>query len=225
MAQSALVFVATAIAGFISNRRQLAIRAGLWPLLVVAFLVILWPIVLPNAYDMFITRWDQAAATSPFALGFFGRALYPLYAWIYYLNTPLDGYLLGIGTNAAARVQWVQMPAAAYAWTGYGIWARESGLAVHLVELGLVLGFGYIIFRIWFTLWLLIKVWKSTRRNHDPLALMFFSFAGELILMGPITVQGTVNVYTWIFLGVTLAAAKFATTKNDNTIALIRLER
>jgi transposase len=215
MAQSALVFVATAIAGVVYNRRQLAIRAGLWPLMMLVFLVVLWPIMLPNAYDMFITRWDQAAAVSPFALGFFGRALCPLYAWIYYLNTPFNGYLLGIGTNAAARVSWVQMPEAAYTWTGYGIWARESGFAVHLVELGLVLGFGYILFRIWFTLWLLIKVWKSTRKNHDPLALMLFSFAGELILMGQITVQGTVNGYTWIFLGVTLAAAKFTSVKND----------
>ena len=224
MAQSALVFVATAIAGFISSRRQLAIRAGLWPLMVVGLLVVLWPIVLPNAYDTFITRWDQAAAQSTFALGFVGRALYGLYGWIYYLNTPFTGYLLGITSDAAARESWVHLPAAAYAWTGWGIWATESGWAVHLVELGLVLGFGYIFFRIWFTLWLLIKVWKSTRKNHDPLALMLFSFAGELILMGQITVQGTVNGYTWVFLGVTLAAAKFAMTKNDSMCIPARLE-
>ena len=225
MAQSALVFVATAIAGYISNRRQLAIRAGLWPLMVVVFLVVLWPIVLPSAYDTFITRWDQAAASNnDFALGFAGRALYALYGWIYYLHTPFTGYLLGITTNAAARLPWVQLPAAAYTWTGFGIWARESGFAVHLVELGLVLGFGYIFFRIWFTLWLLIKVWKSTRKNHDPLALMLFSFAGELILMGQITVQGTVNGYTWIFLGITLAAAKFATAKKDDIGSPTRID-
>jgi len=224
MAQSALVFVATAIAGFRSSRRQLAIRAGLWPLMVVAFLIILWPIVLPNAYDTFITRWNEAAAVSPFALGFFGRAIYPLYAWIYYLNGPLTGYLLGIGTNAAQRVSWVQMPDAAYTWTGYGVWARESGWAVHLVDFGLVFGFCYILFRIWFTLWLLIKVWKSTKKNCDPLALMLFSFAGELILMGDVTIQGTVNGYTWIFLGITLAAAKFASMKNDGTDTPARLK-
>jgi len=80
-------------------------------------------------------------------------------------------------------------------------------------------------FRVWFTLWLLIKVWKSTRKNHDPLALMLFSFAGELILMGEITVQGPMNGYTWIFLGVTLAANKFATTKHDGAVALARSER
>ncbi|OCB02370.1 hypothetical protein BBC27_13660 [Acidithiobacillus ferrivorans] len=224
MVQSALVFVATAIAGVISNRRQLAIRAGLWPLLVVGFLVVLWPIVLPNAYEMFITRWDQAAAASPFALGFFGRALYPLYAWIYYLNTPFSGDLLGITSNAAARLSWVQMPTAYYTWTGYGIWARESGWAVHIVDLGLVLGFGYIIFRIWFTLWLLITLWKSTRKNHDPLALMLFSFAGQLILMGQITVQGTVNGYVWIFLGVALASTKFAFAKDDDAGSPLRTD-
>ncbi len=71
----------------------------------------------------------------------------PHYGWIYYLHTPFTGCLLGISSNAAARISWVQIPAAAYTWTGFGIWARESGFAVHLVELGLVLGFGYILFR------------------------------------------------------------------------------
>jgi len=225
MAQSALVLVATVIAGFRSNRRQLAIRTGLWPLMVVAFLIIIWPIVLPNSYDTFITRWNEAAAVSPFALGFFGRALYPLYGWIYYLNTPFTGYLLGIGTNAAERVSWVQMPDAAYTWTGFGVWARESGWAVNLVDLGLVLGFGYIFFRIWFTLWFLVKVWKSTKISQDPLALMLFSFSGELILMGQITIQGTVNGYTWIFLGVTLAATKPTFGTNYRTMDSVRLKR
>lgn len=213
MAQSAIVLVATAIAGLISGRRRLAIRAGLLPLLVLGLLVVLWPIALPNAYEAFITRWDQAAATNTFALGFFGRALYSLYGWIYYLKTPFFGYLLGIASDAAARLPWVHMPAAYYSWTGYGVWARESGFACQIVDLGLVLGVGYILFRIWFTLWLLVKTWQSTRKNHDPLALMCFSFSGELILMGQITAQGTVNGYTWIFLGVTLAATKLALTK------------
>ncbi len=224
-AQSGIVLVATAIAGIISNRRQLAIRAGFFPLLAIGFLVVLWPIILPNSYEAFITRWDQAAEASAFALGPFGRALYGLYGWIYYLNTPITGYLLGIATNAAARLSWVQMPTAFYTWTGYGIWGRESNWAAHLVDLGLVLGLGYTLFRIWFTLWLLVKVWKSTKKNHDPLALMLFSFAGEVIFMGSITIQGTVNGYAWIFLGVTLAAAKFVSTKNDHAGGPARLER
>jgi hypothetical protein len=209
MAQCAIVFVATAIAGLITNRRQLAIRAGIWPLLLVAFMVVLWPIVFPDAYEAFITRWTGAEAATPFEFGLLGRALYALYGWIYYLNVPFNGYLLGIATNAAARISWVQMPEAAYTWTGYGAWATESGFATSLVDLGLLVGIGYILFRVWFTLWLLTKVWKSTTKNRDPLALMLFSFSGELILMGQVTVQGTVNGYTWIFLGVTLAAEKF----------------
>ncbi len=208
MLQVGLVLVATSIAGIISNRRQLAIRSGLWPLLATVLLIILWPITFPEAFLAFITRWTGAWERSHFALGIFGRALYPLYGWIYYLNTPFIGYLLGLGTNAAARVSWVQEPSAAQLWTGYGVWAKESGWAVHLIDLGLVLGFAYTFFRIWFTFWLLMKVWRSTKKNHDPLALMLFSFSGELILMGQITVQGTMNGYTWFFLGVTLAATK-----------------
>jgi hypothetical protein len=225
MAQCGIVFVGTAIAGLITNRRQLAIRAGMWPLLLVTFLFVLWPIVLPNAFDAFIMRWTGAEAGSPFALGFLGRALYSLYGWIYYLNVPFFGFLLGIATDAASRISWVQMPAAAHAWNGYGGWATESGFSTSLVDLGLVVGAGYILFRIWFTLWLLTQVWKSTKKNRDPLALMLFSFSGEMILMGSITVQGTVNGYAWIFLGVTLAAAKFATTENDSACVPARLER
>ena len=225
MLQVGLVFVASTIAGVLSKRRQLVIRTGLWPLFTAVSLIILWPIVFPEAFLAFITRWTGAWEESQFTFGIFGRALYPLYAWIYYLNTPITGYLLGMGTNAATRLSWVHKPSAAYLWTGYGGWATENGWAAHFVDLGLVLGFGYILFRICFALWLLIKVWKSTRKNHDPLALMLFSFAGELILMGQITVQGTVNGYTWIFLGVTMAAAKFATTENDSACVPARLEQ
>ncbi|MHB1953071.1 MAG: hypothetical protein ACYCOU_04935, partial [Sulfobacillus sp.] len=149
-----------------------------------------------------------AAQVNAFAFGFIGRAFYSLYAFIYYLNTPLMGYLLGIGTNAAARLHWVQMPHAASAWTGFGIWARESGWGVHLVDLGLFLGFGYILFRLWFTISLGRQVWKNVKVGREPLSLLLYGFSGELVLMGQITIQGTVNGFTWIFLGLTLAACK-----------------
>ena len=213
----AQIFIATAVAGYISNRRQLAIRAGLLPLLAIVLLIVLWPIVLPNAYETFVTRWTEAAEVSKFALGPFGRALYSFYGWIYYLNTPATGYLLGIATNAAARLSWVHMPEAAYTWTGYGLWARESAWAVQLVDLGIVLGFYYIIFRVWFTLWLLKKAWLSTKKNCDPLALMLFGFAGTAILLAQFTVQGTVSGYTWIFLGVAISATKLRSTTTTKT--------
>jgi hypothetical protein len=53
---------------------------------------------------------------------------------------------------------------------------------------------------------------------------MLFSFAGQLILMGQITVQGTVNGYVWIFLGVALASTKFAFAKDDDAGSPLRTD-
>jgi hypothetical protein len=224
-AMCGLVVLTTAIAGIITRRKYLVMRAGLFPLIVISLAVVLWPIVLPSSYQTFIVRWDQAAQSSNFALGPFGRELYGLYGFVYYLNTPVTGYIIGIATNAAARLSWVHMPAAAFKWTGYGIWARESNFSANIVDLGLILGMGYIVLRLFIFVSLLVKVWKSTKIKRDPLALMLFSFAGYLIFMGQITVQGTVNGYTWIFLGVTLAASKFATTNRDGMVTFARSER
>jgi hypothetical protein len=213
--QCALVLAGTLLAGFLSGHRRIALRASLIIFFVTGTSAILWPILFPSGFETFMTRWNEAATVNTFTFGIFGRAFYALYGWIHYLNTPLLGYLLGIGTDAAARLPWVHMPQAAYHWTGFGIWARESGLAVHLVDLGLLAGSGYIIFRIWFTLWLARRCWIAASRYGDILPAVLFSFAGELILMGQVTVQGDVGNFTWIFLGLTLAAAKLSKVRPD----------
>lgn len=213
--QCALVLAGTLLAGFLSGHRRIALRASLIIFFVTGTSAILWPILFPSGFETFITRWNGAAAISTFTFGIFGRAFYALYGWIYYLNTPLLGYLLGIGTGAPARLPWVQMPQAAYHWTGWGAWARESGWAVHLVDLGLLVGSGYIIFRIWFTLWLARRCWIAASRYGNILPVVLFSFAGELILMGQVTVQGDVGNFTWIFLGLTLAAARIGKIRPD----------
>jgi hypothetical protein len=207
-----IVFVTTMISGIATRKRRLMLRAGVWPLALVILLVLLWPLVFPEAYSVFLTRWNGAYAVEAhqFMFGPFGRALYPLYAWIQYMGGPLFGYLLGLGGNAATRLSWVHFPQAAYNWSGYGGWGTESGWGVHLVELGIPLGLAYSAFRVWLTGWFLTKAWRGMKRQRDPLPLMLFGFSGVLLLLGQITVQGDVGGYAWLFLGVCLAAAKSA---------------
>jgi len=208
--QVSLVFLAATIAGIATKRQRLVWRTGLLFFGLPILFILLGMNFFPDAFNVLVVRWTTASYSENniFWYGIVGRALYGFYAWIYYLNVPLIGYLLGLGGNAAVRLSWVQLPAAAYAWNGYGEWARESSWAVHLVELGLVLGFAYIFFRIWLTVWVLIKAWRGMKRKRDPLPLILFGFAGPLLFIEQITSQGTTTGYTWIFLGLCLAAAR-----------------
>ena len=208
-----IVSLTTMITGIATRSRRLVLRTGVWPLALVILLMLLWPLVFPEAYLVFLTRWNGAYAVEvhQFMFGPFGRALYPLYAWIQYMGGPLFGYLLGLGGNAATRLSWVHFPQAAYSWSGYGGWGTESGWGVHLIELGIPLGLAYSAFRVWLTGWILTKAWRGMKRQRDPLPLMLFGFAGVLLLLEQITVQGDVGGYAWLFLGVCLAAAKSAT--------------
>ncbi len=213
--QCALVLVGAILAGLVSGHRRTAFRVTLMIAVVTFVAAFLWPILLPSGFATFSARWTEAAAANSFTFGIFGRALYALWGWIYYLHTPLFGYLLGIGTNAAARLPWVQLPQAAYHWTGYGIWGRESGFGVHLIDLGLLGGAGYIFLRIWLAIYLARRCWIAAIRCGNIVPVLIFSFSGELILMGEVTVQGDVGCFAWLFLGLTMAAARIAVTRAE----------
>ena len=88
------------------------------------------------------------------------------------------------------------------------MWATESNWGAHLVELGIPLGFLYMLFRIWLTGWFLNKAWRGTKMLRDPMAMMIFSFAGLQLLLGQITVLGDAGGFVWLFLGLCLAASK-----------------
>lgn len=206
----ALVLLSTVIAGILTRRPRLVVRAGVFPVAAGIFMLVLWPLVLPQGYKTFAHRWNsaQTVESNQFDFGILGRAVYPLYEWTAYLNGPVDGYLLGLGGNAAGRLNWVHLPSAAHRWTGYGIWGRESGWGVHLIELGIPLGLLYIIFRVWLTFWALQHILKATRKNNDILPSIAYGLVVYFLFIGELTVQGSVNGYVWLFLGIALAAAR-----------------
>jgi hypothetical protein len=207
-----LILGAAAVGGLLAGRRREVVRAALWPALLVGIAAILWPILFPTAFEVFMTRWSgaQESETRIFQYGVFGRALYAFYAFLYYMaDTPIAGYLLGLGGNAANQLDWVQRPAAAYNWRGYGGWA-EDGWSRHIIELGPLVGIGFIGFRVVLTLWLARKAVHAARRTGNTTALIVFGYVGIVLLLDQIAGHGIVNGFVWIFVGVCLAAARIS---------------
>ena len=209
-----LILGAMAVGGLLAGRRRLIVRAALWPALLVGIAAILWPILFPTAFEVFLTRWSgaQESETHVFQYGVFGRAFYTFYAFLYYMaDTPIAGYLLGLGGNAARQQDWIRMPQAAVGWQGYGGWA-EDGWSRHIVELGPLLGLCFIGFRVMFTAWLGIKAIRAARRSGDVLPVILFGYVGIVLLQEQITGHGTINGFTWMFVGLCLAAARIRRT-------------
>jgi len=210
-----LILLFTAITAILTGRQRVFFRAMVWPLLLLGGLMFLWLTVFPTAFEVFISRWMMAWASEiqVFDYGIFGRALYGLYNFIEYIpDTPIIGYLLGFGGNAANQLDWVQKPDAAIYWTGYGAWG-EGGWPRHIIELGPLLGVAFIVFRVVLTIWLGIKTMRATYLNRDPLPCMLFGYTSVVLLIGQITGHGTLNGYVWIFIGFSLAAARTAITE------------
>ena len=206
----ALVLFATALSGLLAKRRKVLLRGAMLPIALVTTLALLWPLAFPESFHVFSERWSGAAASESqvFRLGVFGRAFYGFYGFSYHLaDTPLIGYLLGLGGNAASQLQWVQFPEAAYRWRGYGAWA-EDGWSRHIVELGPLLGVAFIGLRLYLTLWLARSAARAARWSGNITAVVLFGYVGIVLLSGQITGHGTINGFTWFFVGLCLASAR-----------------
>jgi hypothetical protein len=209
--QLGIVLLLGIAAGLLTGRRRIIVRVVLWPPVLLGAAIALWPLLFPKAYEVFLSRWIGAWGdeTQIFQYGIFGRMFHSFYAFLDYLpSTPLIGYLLGFGGNASLRLDWVRLPSAAYDWTGYGIWGLEGGWAVHLIELGLLAGLAFIVFRIGLILWAGWNACKCTHYSGHPLPVLLFGYAGIILLNGQITTQGTINGYGWMFLGFCLSAIR-----------------
>lgn len=207
-----IILAAAAAAGMLTGRKRVIIRTIVWPTALLVTAAFLWPLLFPTAFEVFVTRWANAwqSESHLFQYGIFSRALYSFYSFIYYMNdTPVFGYILGLGGNAAGQLEWVQKPQAAFVWQGYGAWA-EHAWERHIIELGPALGLVCIALRIWLAAWLGLRAVRATRLSGDPLPLTLFGFVGLLLVYAQITGHGSVNGYCWLFVGFCLAAARIA---------------
>lgn len=207
-----LILAAAAVAGLLTGKKRVVLRTIVWPTALLVLVVILWPLLFPDAFEVFTERWLSAWRKESylFQFGIFGRALYGLYSFIYYLpETPAFGYLLGLGGNAANQLNWVQLPQAAFEWQGYGGWA-ELAWERHIIELGPALGTVFIAFRVWLTIWLAVRAMRATRLSGDPLPVILFGYASVTLLFRQITGHGTVIGFCWLFVGLCVASARIA---------------
>lgn len=207
---AALVLLFAVMAIWIRGDLRTLLKIVLFLTLLIPVTLALWMMVFPTAFEAFDLRVMGAAAeeTQYFEFGVVGRAFYGFYSFLYYLqDTPVIGYLLGFGSNAARQLPWVVLPNAAYLMTGPDGWAEE-GWDRHIVELGPLFGIIYILFRIGLTWWLLRLALQAIRRANNFTPILFFSFVGITLLNGQITGHGTVNGYTWLFVGFCAASAR-----------------
>lgn len=207
MLQSAMVMLFALPVAMLARGGATRTRAALVPIALAVAAITLYPVLFPEGFATFMTRWTTAARDeSGVEGGVFGRALYGFVDFLRLTDqVPPLGVGLGFGGNAAtlmkATVDGVQP--GVYAETD---WARQ------MVDLGPACGVAYVVFRIVFTVWLLRRVLRATRRFDDPLPMLLFAYAGYVVLLSQITGNGSINVYAWLFAGVCLAACRVAGT-------------
>lgn len=191
--------------GLVLTGRGAALKAKalVIPAVVLGFALVLYPIVFPEGFESFMSRWDSAAAAeSNLTGGVFGRAVLGLLIFTNILDlVPPLGFGLGYGGNASlilgAVVDGVKP----------GLLA-EADYSRHIVDLGPLFGVGYIAFRLILLAWLARRVLIATRLSANALPMLLFAYAGNQILAGQITGHGSINGFAWIATGLCIAAAR-----------------
>ena len=121
-------------------------------------------------------RWDTAAAEAEGnAVGsLIGRVTAAFSQPIDTIeNTPTFGYGIGVGTNVGARLLAGR--------TGFLLAEDEWGRVI--MELGPLLGIGFIVFRICLTVYLGVISLRALRKDNDMLPMLIFSAAAWVIMM------------------------------------------
>lgn len=85
-----------------------------------------------------------------------------------------------------------------------------------LMEAGVIIGFGYIVFRLALTLNLFISSLRTLFSSTNPSALVSFVYVGVSLAIGSTTGNGMTYSFTWLFFGVALAMNKTLSTRNES---------
>lgn len=182
------------------------LRSIVVPAIVILAFATLFPLLLPEAFSTFMSRWSDAAANESehFALGWVGRALHGFYDFFRLMgDTPLLGYGVGMAGNGASS--------AGVTLQGVNILRlAEEDWSRHVVELGPVLALMFVLYRIAFGVRLGLDAWKATLRAGDALPVLLYAFAAVSLVQGQITGHGLVNGFGWLFVGICMAASRSA---------------
>jgi hypothetical protein len=128
------------------------------------------------------------------------------------VDSPPLGFGLGYGTGGGATVA-----------TGFADFTLvEEELARIILEAGSTFGFAYIFLRLFLMCYLSVRVIGAWRKSHDMLGMALLLFVVPQFLQGPMTGQGTVMGYAWLFAGFALAASK--SRLNDSVHVAARID-
>jgi hypothetical protein len=167
------------------------------PIVLVTVGVLAAPLVFPDhLHALSIRAANAAEGDARYSYGIVDRALGDFTRFTdLVFDSPVLGYGLGFAGNASSRV-------------GLALPFYEDDWSRNIVDLGVVLGVIFIIFRVTLVLWLIAGAVASTRRWNDALPSLLVGFIGVILLNGQITGQGTVNGYAWLFAGFCMATIR-----------------
>lgn len=199
-----IVALAAFLVGMVSRLPSVRLRAIGMPVALLTAGAVLYPLVFPDALAAMLQRVAEAnaAETRVSSLGIFGRAFADAFGFAGYLqNTPLAGFGLGMGGNGRAYLgtQDAALLARVYA---------ESDWSRHIVDLGVVVGLLFIVFRIAFTGSVFLQSLRASRLSGNPFPLMLFGYVGIGLFYGQLTGHGTVGGFLWLFLGLCMASCR-----------------
>ncbi len=190
------------------------VRSGaVWGLvtvpLMIVILALLYVTIFSGALETAVTRHEQAersesSAVLPRLKRQFANILPAIF------ESPLLGHGIGVGSGGGS-----------YLATGRRTFTLAEDEWPRLVQEGGLFGLLFLGYRIALVVWLGVGAVLATRRSSNPVPLLFFSFAGPILLRGEITLGGPYTYYGWLFAGFTMAANRLAAGGKES-IALTR---
>jgi hypothetical protein len=164
--------------------------------------------VFRESTSVFMMRWDTAAGDESGGSAWTSvvdRTVNGFTNPYYFMQmAPFLGHGIGTGSNVGARLTKGEV--------GFTLAEEEWGKV--LLELGPVLGAGFIVLRLVLTGWLGLQAWRALRQEHNNLPLLIFAAAAQPLLQGqwaPPTVLGFAVVGAGLLLGALHSAPVTAT--------------
>jgi hypothetical protein len=201
-----IVILSSMVLGIVTRDSSVRTRALVLPLVLVGCGAVLYPIVFPNAFEAMLTRAVEAHSfeSQYSSLGILGRALYETVDFVQWLTTtPIAGYGFGLGGNGRTYIA-ESNPELFKLITAESDWSR------HIVDFGPVFGVLFILYRIVFAGSLALRALRASTVSQSPFPLLLFGYVGVNVFYGQLTGHGTVGGFSWLYLGLLMAACKVA---------------